>query len=83
MCPERRRNHHLHDCRLVKLIGRETKTAAVSSKIMQASDRQKMAGAVGIELVLNEIIYVLLEPIGQGGFGSVYKASRKSQAVSW
>ena len=49
---------------------------------MQASDGQKMAQAVGSELVLNEINYVLLEPIGKGGFGNVYKVSRKSQAVS-
>ena len=53
-----------------------------SSQVIQASGRQKIAQAVGIELVLNEINYLLVEPIGQGGLGSVYKASRKSQAVS-
>ena len=41
-----------------------------------------MARAVGIELVLNDINFVLLELIGQGGLGSVYKAMRKSQAAS-
>ena len=56
--------------------------APASSQMMQASDKQKMSRAVGTELVLNEVAYVLLEPIGQGGLGSVYKASRKSQAVS-
>ena len=37
---------------------------------------------VGTELALNDMVFVLLESIGKGGFGSVYKALRKTQAAS-
>ena len=34
------------------------------------------------ELALNDMVFVLLESIGKGGFGSVYKALRKTQVAS-
>ena len=35
----------------------------------------------GAKLVLNEISYVVEEKLGKGGFGSVYKVSRWTQAA--
>ena len=42
---------------------------------------QMVTPTIGTELVLNDHHYVILEHIGKGGFGSVYKASKKTQAA--
>ena len=36
---------------------------------------------VGTKVSLNEMEYLVEEPIGQGGFGSVFKVSRSNEAA--
>ena len=58
--------------------------AAPSQPLHLAQDKKPMKLPVGTKVSLNEVEYLVEEPIGQGGFGSVFKVSRSDEAaIAW
>ena len=46
-----------------------------------AQDKKPVKLTIGTTVSLNEIEYLVEEPIGRGGFGSVFKVSRSNEAA--